>query len=45
MCQPQTKKPNVKYIKLLLLNASLSASVAVWLSLTIPPSTSLGVVK
>ena len=45
MCQPQTKKPNVKYIKLLLLKASWSASPAVCLSSIIPPTTSFGVVK
>ena len=43
ICQPQTKNPKVKNIKLLLLNASIKASLAVWLLLSLFPTGVLGV--
>ena len=43
ICQPQTKNPKVKKIKLLLLNASIKASLAVWLLLSLVPTGVLGV--
>ena len=44
MCQPQTKNPRVKKIKLLFPKASLRASDAVWLlSRLLLPTGTLGV--